>query len=189
MKKFGLVLTIVCAVASGVFAGDPGRETNFGEALALYLPNRVLDLLDTFSVTLGVGPVAEGRLMFTRACDVGAGIGLSCKAAKDFNRQYGFGIEEYWYWSLVSVGEESYSMNDGIGRIQKYQEDRLGVPDPQTRTYDFFEGRRDYWAIGGALGLLVDGNVYIHPVEWADLALGFLFIDIRNDDLIFDDFR
>ena len=73
--------------------------------------------------------------------------------------------------------------------MKKYREDRLGVPDLRTRTYDFFDGNRDYWAIGGSLGLGIDGNLYIHPVEWVDLALGFFLIDIRNDDLILDDFR
>ena len=48
---------------------------------------------------------------------------------------------------------------------------------------------RDSWAIGGALGFLVDGDVYIHPMEWIDFALGFFLIDIKNDDLVFDDFR
>ena len=66
---------------------------------------------------------------------------------------------------------------------------QAGVPDPTTRTYDFFDGPRDYWAIGGALGGLVDGDVYIHPMEWVDFALGFFLIDIKDDDLVFDDFR
>ncbi len=189
MKKFLLILAVVCTAFTGAYAGNNESEFNVGEALALYLPNRVLDLLDCFSVSLGIGPVVEGRLMFTRACDVGGGIGYSCKATKEYGRQIGVGIEEFWYWSLIFVGEESYSMNEGSAWVRKYQEDRLGVPDFGTRTYDFFEGQRDYWAIGGALGLGIDGSVYIHPVEWADLALGFLFIDIRNDDLIFDDFR
>ena len=31
----------------------PDRQTNWGEKFALYLPNRILDALDMFSVTLG----------------------------------------------------------------------------------------------------------------------------------------
>ncbi|MCQ2379407.1 MAG: hypothetical protein MJ025_00565 [Victivallaceae bacterium] len=194
MKKTLLAILVACMAFTGAVAADSPEEegsvntSNIVDALALYIPNRILDLLDIFSVTLGVGPVVEARLMCTRACDVGVGIGMSAKAAKDFKRQYGLGFEEYWYWSFIFVGEESYSMNWGTPLIKKYQEDRLGVPDFRSRTYDFFEGKRDYWAIGGSLGLVVDGNLYIHPVEWVDLALGFLFIDICGDDLIFDDF-
>lgn len=190
MKKLLLTLALILTVAAPVWAAPAEEEKiNYGEIAMLYIPNRILDLLDIFSVTLGVGPVAEARLMFTRACDVGAGIGLSYKAAKDYARQYGLGTEEFWYWSFIFVGEESYSMYQGTSLMKKYREDRLGVPDLRTRTYDFFDGNRDYWAIGGSLGLGIDGNLYIHPVEWVDLALGFFLIDIRNDDLILDDFR
>ena len=197
-KKYLALMLSLCTLAS-VFAADaPAEEkkeeswcekNRVGEIALMYLPNRILDLLDIFSVTLGVGPSVQARLMCTRACDVGAGIGYTWKGAKDFDRQYGFGVEKYWYWSFIFVGEESYEMTDGTRLMKKYQEDRLGVPDLRTRTYDFFEGTRDYWAIGGSLGLVLDGNLYIHPVEWVDLALGFFLIDIRNDDLTFDSFN
>ncbi|MBO5644927.1 MAG: hypothetical protein J6S90_06740, partial [Lentisphaeria bacterium] len=153
------------------------------------LPNRVMDLLDIFSLNIGVGPVAEARLMATRYCDVGAGIGLSAKLYKDFNRQYGLGLEEGWYWSFIFVSEEQYALTESLGSVKLYSENRTGVPMPDTNTYDFFDGKRDFLAIGGSLGLLVDGNLYLHPMEWLDLGLGFLLIDIKNDDYIMDDFR
>ena len=195
MKKMMLTVTAFLISVSLFAAAAPEqkkeqswREKNkVGEIALMYIPNRVMDLLDIFSVTLGVGPVVEARLMFTRGCDIGAGIGMNFKAAKDFDRQYGVGVENFWYWSFIFVGEEGYEMTNGTALMKKYQESRLGVPDFRTRTYNFFEGTRDYWAIGGSLGLGLDGSVYIHPVEWADLALGFLLIDIRNDDLMLDD--
>ena len=61
--------------------------------------------------------------------------------------------------------------------VDNYVEMRAGVPDPTVRTYDFFSGPRDYWAIGGSLGLLIDGDLYIHPMEWVDFALGFFLIE------------
>lgn len=184
MKKlFAAVFAAVC------FAVTPARGADIGEMLALYIPNRILDAMDMFSVSLGVGPVVQARLMGTRLVDGGAGIGLACKAYKAHNRQYGFGIEEGWYWSFIFVGEENYSVINSTSLVDQYAEYRAGVPDPSTRTYDFFDGPRDYWAIGGSLGCLVDGDLYIHPLEWLDFALGFFFIDIKKDDLIFDDFR
>ena len=191
MKKF-FALLVICFAVSGLYAAEmiPDKRTNWGEKIALYLPNRILDALDMFTVTIGVGPVAEARLMGTRLVDVGAGYSMGTyKLYKDFNRQYGLGVEEGWYWSFIFVSEEQYTLTDSLGTVKRYSEDRTGIPKPDTRTYDFFTGQRDFWAIGGSLGLLVDGSVYIHPTEWVDLGLGFFLIDFRNDDYILDDFR
>ena len=192
MKKFLLVLIAVAALAPAAVRGAEEPVITRGELkdkILLYLPNRVMDLLDIFSLNIGVGPVAEARLMATRYCDVGAGIGLSAKLYKDFNRQYGLGLEEGWYWSFIFVSEEQYALTESLGSVKLYSENRTGVPMPDTNTYDFFDGKRDFLAIGGSLGLLVDGNLYLHPMEWLDLGLGFLLIDIKNDDYIMDDFR
>ncbi|MBO5992021.1 MAG: hypothetical protein J6R00_10250 [Lentisphaeria bacterium] len=192
MKKFLLMLIAVAALAPAAVRGAEEPVITRGELkdkILLYLPNHVMDLLDIFSLNIGVGPVAEARLMATRYCDVGAGIGLSAKLYKDFNRQYGLGLEEGWYWSFIFVSEEQYALTESLGSVKLYSENRTGVPMPDTNTYDFFDGKRDFLAIGGSLGLLVDGNLYLHPMEWLDLGLGFLLIDIKNDDYIMDDFR
>ncbi|MBQ9089244.1 MAG: hypothetical protein IJY46_10755 [Lentisphaeria bacterium] len=188
MKKCLLVLMLCIASFSAVRA-ESFEEINWGEKLAFYLPNRVLDALDTFTVNLGVGATAEARLMFTRYCDIGAGVSASTfKAFKDFNRQYGAGVEEGWYWSFIFVGEEEYRVTEATALLDKYVECRAGVPSPLMRAYDLVTGPRDFWAIGGSLGLLLDGNLYIHPLEFLDFALGFFFIDIKKDDLTFDQF-
>ena len=191
MKKFFAVLALSFAV-SGVYAAEmvPGERTNWGEKIALYLPNRILDALDMFSLTIGVGPVAEARLMGTRLADIGAGYSAGTyKLYKDHNRQYGIGVEDGWYWSFIVVGEEEYALREGSLLVDKYVESRRGIPTPEMRVYDYFIGPRDFWAIGGSLGLIIDAGVYIHPVEWADFALGFLMLDIREDDLTFDSFE
>jgi hypothetical protein len=191
MKKFFAVLA-ACFAVSGVMAAEivPDRNTNWGEKFALYLPNRVLDALDLFSVTIGVGPVVEARLMGTRLADVGAGYSLSTyKLYKDYNRQYGIGVEDGWYWSFIFIGEEDYTLREGSLLVDKYVECRAGIPTPEMRAYDYFTGPRDYWAIGGSLGLGIDAGVYLHPVDWVDFALGFVMIDIREDDLTFDTFN
>ena len=190
MKKFFAVMAALMMIFT--LAADemvPGRRTNWGEKIALYLPNRILDLLDIFTVTVGVGPVVEARLMGTRLADVGAGYSAGTyKLYKDFTRQYGIGLEDGWYWSLVLIGEEEYTLREGSLLVDKYVECRAGIPTPEMRAYDYFTGPRDFWAIGGSLGFGIDAGVYIHPVEWVDLALGFFMIDIREDDLNFDSF-
>ena len=188
MKKFLLVMMLCVSALCSVRAGD-FESINWGEKIVFYLPNRILDALDTFSVNLGVGPTVEARLMFTRYCDVGAGwSGGTGKAFKDYNRQYGAGVEEGWYWSLISAGEEEYRMTGATSLVDKYVERYAGVPSPFTRTYNFINGPRDFWAIGGSLGFILDGNLYIHPMELVDFVLGFFFIDIKEDDLTLDRF-
>ena len=190
MKKFLLVLITALVIAPAAVHAD-SESISRGEIkdkVLLYFPNRIMDLLDIFSLNIGIGPVAEARLMATRYCDVGAGIGMTAKIYKDFNRQYALGVEENWYWSFIFVGEEQYRVLDGSVLLDKYVECRAGIPVPESRTYDFYTGPRDFWAIGGSLGLLLDGDLYIHPVEIADFLLGIFFVDIRKDDLTFDTF-
>jgi len=185
MKKLFLTLAVV---ATGLFASQAHSAT-IEERLVFYIPNRIIDALDTFSVALGLGPAIEARLMATRAIDVGAGIGMTAKAYKIHNRQYGLGIEEGWYWSFICVGEENFSVLESTSLVERYVETRTGFPEPIQRVYDFFEGPRDYWAFGGSLGLFLDGDLYVHPVEFADFILGFFLLDIKDDDLTYDLFR
>ena len=185
MKK--LLLTLVIAVSA--FCGAQTHAATIGEKLLFYIPNRIVDAFDFVSLSLGAGPVIEARLMATRAIDTGAGIGMCAKAYKLYNRQYGFGLEEGWYWSFVCLGEEEFTVYESVGFVSKYTENRAGFPEPTQRVYDFFDGARDYWAFGGALGLLIDGELYVHPVELADFVLGFFLIDIKNDDFTLEDFQ
>lgn len=192
MKKLLFAMTaalLFFAVAAPAAEPAPADDFMLKDRLILYIPNRIADLFDIFSANLGVGPVIGARLMGTRLCDIGAGWGMSYKMYKDFNRQYGFGVEEGWYWSFIFIGEEDYLLSDGTDLVCKYEETRSGMPSPLTRNYDFFTGSRDYWAIGGSLALGISGDLYIHPMEWVDLGLGFLLIDIRNDDFILADFQ
>lgn len=164
-------------------------EVNIWEKLALYIPNRLIDSLDLFSVNLGVGPIIEAQMMATRAIWGGGGIGLAWKAYKGYNRQYGLGTEQGWYWSFVFISGEEYGVVNNTSLVKKYFETRDGFPTPDRWPYDYFDGARDYWQIGGSLGFLITGDLYVHPIEWVDFALGFLLIDIKDDDLTFDSFR
>ncbi len=189
MKKLFLTLALVAAGFCGTQAhAEWITRENIGEKLLFYIPNRIVDAFDTFSVALGVGPVVEARLMATRAIDFGLGIGITAKVYKVHNRQYGLGIEEGWYWSFI-VGEEDYKIHDTTPLVASYTESCAGFPLPTQRVYDFFDGERDYWAIGGSLGLFVDGDLYVHPIELVDFVLGFFLIDIKDDDLTMDCFR
>ncbi len=189
MKKLFLTLAIVAAGFCGTQAhAEWITKENIGEKLLFYIPNRIVDAFDFVSVAVGIGPVVEARLMATRAIDVGLGIGMTAKAYKTHNRQYGLGIEEGWYWSFI-VGEEDYKIHDTTPLVDAYAESCAGFPLPTQRVYDFYDGARDYWAFGGSLGLLIDGDLYVHPVELVDFVLGFFLIDIKDDDFTAEDFK
>lgn len=185
MKKFLLVL--VAAAAFGFAPSARGNETV--EKLVLYLPNRIVDLFDLFSVNVGIGPKAQLELMCTKMVAGGFSVGTSAMLYKDCNRQYGWGIQNGWHWQLPGIMQEDMERSRTNRLVKAYWESFIGVPSPDQEIYRYHEGARDYWQIGGGGGLLVTGEVYVHPIEWVDFALGFLFIDIKDDDFTFEDFR
>ena len=89
---------------------------------------------------------------------------------------------------MLSYRNKCCRLREGSLLVDKYVESRRGIPTLEMRCYNYFTGPRDFWAIGGSLGFIIDAGVYIHPVEWADFALGFFMLDIREDDLTFDTF-
>ena len=184
MRK--LLLALCIAAALGFV--QSAKADSIVSKIALWPANRVLDALDTFSVSVSLGSTVRGELMATEYCKVGGGIGYSAGLIKDYDRQYGIGMRNGWYWSLVTAQQEELARTGLLGSVKSYQQVALGVPDIQSELYDFYDGERDFWRIGGALGLLLEGELYIHPVEFADFVAGIFFIDLRADDLTSDDF-
>lgn len=163
---------------------------SWGEKILLYIPNRIVDLTDLFSVSLGVGGTVRAELMATELAKVGAGYDFgSVRAYKDWNRQYGFGMQKGWYYSFISAGEESNRRYNTIGWVDEYYQGCAGIPLPDEPIYNYYMGQRDFWRIGGALGLGIEGEVYINPIEWFDFLTGLVFIDIRQDDFELVDFE
>ena len=74
MKKFLSAVTLGVALTCG--CGSQAYEiSNTVDKLVMYVPNRVLDVLDIFSLSVGAGPVAKAELRATRLATAGAGIG------------------------------------------------------------------------------------------------------------------
>ena len=192
MKKFfAFILTIsLLGFASVKAQAESNTKDIILQKLALYVPNVFLDALDTFSVTLGAGLNTEARLIGTRYLDFGLGVNASsARAMKAYNRQYGFAIDEGWYWSFAVLGDEEFTVRDSTSLVDKIVVTRGGLPEIGDRNYNIRTGARDMWAIGGALGLVVDGELYIHPIDIADFFTGLFLYDLKGDDLTFDDFR
>ena len=65
-------------------------QSQWMDKVTLYFPNRVLDLLDVFSLNIGVGLTAHASLRATHEVEIGGGFSATAQMIKDYNRQYGF---------------------------------------------------------------------------------------------------
>ena len=79
-------------VESGVSSGE--KSNSIGKKLLMYIPNRLLDLLDIVSVELKSGAVIGAEARDTRAFGIGGEVGTYGSALKGYNRQYGFAVTE-----------------------------------------------------------------------------------------------
>lgn len=185
MKKF-----LVAAMLVFTFGFQSFAEASVSDKLLFYLPNRILDVMDIFTLNLGFGPTARLELQATRACGLGAGVGATYKLFKAWNRQYGYGRQVGWDAAFTCMYAENIDVDETSRLVHHYWESFSGVPVPTTSMYNYFTGWRDYWAFGGSAGaVIIEADFYIHPVEIADLVTGFLFMDIRNDDITSEDFE
>ncbi len=182
--KVILLLTVRFLCHAGAAYGQ------WTDRLALYLPNRVMDLLDSFTLNIGGGPTLHAELYATHACKVGGGLGYSFLLMKDHNRQYGYAAQNGYGIFLPGLIEEDTERGPASPFVNKYWFNYTGFPKLSDPMFDPEKGSRDYWEFGGSLGAgILDVTVSIHPIEILDAVLGFFFIDIRNDDMTFENFK
>lgn len=185
MKKILLITVFTVLSFSSVFT----RAEGVLDKVCLYLPNRIIDVVDIFTLELGAGPVVRAELQLTEAFQFGAGVGATARVVKGINRQYGGCYENGWTAGFTCIMGEDMERSKNSRWVQGYWEDYCGLPMPSQEIYNFYTGAKDYWSIGGTLGLGIEGTFFIHPVEIADLITGIFFFDIKGDDLIFEDFE
>jgi hypothetical protein len=152
-----------------------------GRTLLLWLPNRLLDVSDVFSVELGVGSEFSLEVDVTKCLGFGGSFGDKYFIHKGYARQYGGGYTSGWnYQNLCLLTEKRY-VEDTFGTTKGYFLPRkpLGLPD-----YDFTykEDIRDFWAVGVKAGWLFSIDFQAHPLEIADLVAGIFFIDCLGKD-------
>jgi hypothetical protein len=183
MKRILVMLVfLTLSAATGLNAGVKDK-------LLLYLPNRIIDMTDIFSLSLGFGPTVSAEMRATRAFSFGGAIGASGNLIKDYNRQYGYALDNGWSWSFTCIGAESMERSHTNRWVQEYWNEYTGYTDPSNNIYDFSEGARDYWELGVSAGLLVTVHAALHPVEIADFITGWFFIDLKGDDITSEDFE
>lgn len=152
--------------------------------LLLWVPNRILDAIDTFSFDVHVGIGAGVDVHVTRAVQAvamlrggTAGIGwhwgrsLGVLTRTEAGLAAGpFGFNAGTMAMAGTAGADSGSLTIG------------GIHSPGDEVYA--EERRDYWAAGASVTAGVVGvDVDVHLGEILDLILGIFLIDIYGDDI------
>ena len=183
MKRFIALIAIVFAMTIGSVS-----QAQVLDKIVLYFPNRIVDAMDMFSISLAFGPTARGEVWCTRPFAFGAGTGVLAKAAKAYNRQYGCGLESGSETNFAAVTAETKYLTNCVGSLKEYDVDYTGAPNIDEKIYNFHDGARDYWSIGMTGGLAIaEVSGEFHPVEIVDFFAGFLFFDIKGDDFTFAD--
>jgi hypothetical protein len=148
----------------------------------LWLPDRVLDLLDVVTVGIHLGPGAFADAHVTRALQVSGGARTTGGLGLHEHRSLGMKSQAEAGLTLVAVGAQSYAgAVVGTSGAHGAADSSRGVHDPAAPLY---RQLRDYWAIGAsATALFLGFEVDLHPVQLADFAAGIVGLDFLNDDL------
>jgi hypothetical protein len=168
-----LALTVSCASAT-----EPGNRP--GVRIVAYPLNRALDMLDVFSIGVGIGYGMEVHC--TRAVQFGY-LGALPVVGWWPKRELGVQAGGYGDFSVGPFSEKTLKFKRmgtrGAREVFLEKERALDVPsDP------IYQEHLDYWGIGAAAYAFFMGAEFeLHPVEVADLVCGFLFIDFMWDDI------
>lgn len=154
---------------------------NLGYNILWYLPNRLLDLADCFTIEFEAGDYGAD-VYLTRYANIGAGAGYSYGMGWSHGRQYGFFNEPNYNANFLCFGTESKQRKNILGSYKYFNYTNTSCADifmfPDTLKHE------DPYAIGAKVSFLVGAKVQFHPVEFADFIAGLFLFDISNDDRI-----
>ena len=182
MKKI-----VVLAMMVMVLGTSSVVKADAGGTILLYIPNRIVDVMDMFSLTLGFGPAIGAKAQVTKYLALGGEVGPTAQIVKGINRQYGLTKQSGWDASFLMISAENREREGSIGSVKDYYYYSTGVPSIDKIPYDLHNGAMDFWSVGGKVAALIEVQASLHPVEIVDCLLGWFFIDIKGDDFTADD--
>ena len=203
MRKFLLLLVLValaagCTCTTKTSDGLSPRERELdpiddfwtvdpylGETIMLYPVNRILDILDLFSLNVGLGADVQANVHVTRAMQLGLGGAATGRLAFPINykRQTGVYRQYGGELSFLPLTAEAYHKRNVSSwqTVEPVDYKANGVSEPGRKIY---EEARDYYAIGAHVPLVLGSvEAEVHLKEIPDLILGFLMIDLQEDDM------
>lgn len=153
-------------------------ERPLWQRIALYLPDRLLDLCDvvSFDLAFGIGLFADVHV--TRAAQLGAGARTSLGLGWHEGRSLGRLLLAESGMSYLGQDVQAFGGGTsdvfGIGRLD-------GMHSPLDPLYQDW---RDYWAVGAGAHLVFLGvSVDVHPLQLADFVAGLVGLDWLDDDM------
>ena len=168
---------------------DRTRPNNFtetmkgiGRYLLYYIPNRLADASDMFTMELSIGGAFAAEMQATRYCQLGGSYGESWFVAKAYDRQFGVGHKDTNHFGLICFEKDITFVDETSEGMREYVIDfpQFAVADYHLDA--FADEDVDFWKIGGRIGWIIGAGFGIHPVEIADFITGFFWLDFKNDD-------
>lgn len=163
------------------YISAPKRDRN-ALWMLMWPVNRVLDLLDCVSFHVGLEGGVFVDAHVTRAAQLGGGTGGGTQVGWWQKRDAGFGSGHVFGLAAgpLSVDGEGYT-RFGTAGVSNASFSTTGINRPSDPAY---QKHRDYWGIGTrVIAVIVGVGVEFHPVELADFAAGFVFVDFLRDDI------
>ena len=187
MKKIAsaTVLTLALFAAAACLNAQEAEKPSVGQVITdkalMYIPNRIVELFDTFSMDIETGATAKFGVRLTHAFGLGAGIGPSGKVSKDFNRTYGCSLNNGYqaYFLALGIGDETREYTTGNLPAYWYQYEGFQIPSDRIFAV---EKVKDYWTIEAGATALIGAKFAIHPLNIADFFCGFFCYDLLDND-------
>ena len=149
-----------------------------GHQLLWYIPNRLVDLADCFTVELSAGEIALDAYL-TRYATVGGGIGYSALLgwSGDY-RAYGAYTQRGWNGDFFPLNACEIQRDNLFGSYNSARAVNCGLANCENMK----NLQEDPYAIGGKAAFWFGVKLQFHPVQFADFLTGLFFIDICDDD-------
>ncbi|OQA87903.1 MAG: hypothetical protein BWY31_00557 [Lentisphaerae bacterium ADurb.Bin242] len=178
---FAFALFTATACLNAQEAEKPSWGRIAADKALMYIPNRIVELFDIFSLELESGVTVKCGVRLTHAFGFGAGIGPSGKLSKDFNRTYGTSLNNGYqaYFLALGIGDETREYT--YGNLPPYWYQYEGVQLPTDRIFAV-EKVKDYWALEAGAAFLVGAKAAIHPLNIADFLCGIFCYDLLGND-------
>lgn len=167
------------SAAAWIWQQTSFSRMGFWKAVLWYIPNRLSDLMDVFTLELGAGEIGLD-LQLTRYLTFGAGIGQSYMLGWSINNQFGIYQQKGWYFDCFRYRASSIRREPFSGKYEKiYTSGKSGLVDVPA----MFAGNvEDPFALGVKVCCYLNLKLQVHPLELADFVGGLLFIDCPHDD-------
>jgi len=159
----------------------PRVERPTAQRVLLWLPDRLLDLMDVATFGVHLGPGAFGDWHFTRALQASGGFRATGGVGLHEHRSLGLKSQSEAGLNVLAMGAQAYGgALIGTSGVWSGSDSMAGMHRPDMRLYSDL---RDYWAIGtSATAAIIGFEVDLHPLQLADFFAGLFLVDFLNDD-------